>query len=402
MNVSNNKFCVNCGARLAPGARFCEECGQPVQQTRPQPVQPPPAQAPRQPQPPPYAATLQEPAFSQEPPPAQSYPPSGRAPNPGPSKGLVALVVVAGVAALVVCVLVGIVAYKRFLGPGSARATATTSQQAANPSSPDTQPPAAAEQPVAVDQPVATEPPAEINQPAAEEPPAAPEPSSGLAYYEFAGISFSYDPSLATFMDTELFEANTGGDVPPWELMPQYTRLTLQGYPLSDTNQMPQIFVIPLAEYMDANPDVNAPLEDLQQMILAKRTNALPDQLPCFPLTYANQMIVSNVAYLDFQNGSGVRYLTQVGQGEYPINNQGLVYTFQGLSDDGMWLVSAVLPVSNAILPDPELVLADPKFTDDHLSYIVETRVQLEEQPDGSYLPDLALLDALFQTFLAK
>ena len=43
----------------------------------------------------------------------------------------------------------------------------------------------------------------------------------------------------------------------------------------------------------------------------------------------------SQVQYLDFKNGTGVRYLTQFDQGILPINNYELVYTYQGLTSDG-------------------------------------------------------------------
>ena len=53
-----------------------------------------------------------------------------------------------------------------------------------------------------------------------------------------------------------------------------------------------------------------------------------------------------------FGSGGGIRYLTLYAQYYAPINNHDLFYTYQGLTNDGKYWVSAILPINNPILPD--------------------------------------------------
>ena len=226
--------------------------------------------------------------------------------------------------------------------------------------------------------------------------PASPEVQ--LGQYNNEGIRFIYDPSLAGFIETETLSAQTGDDLPPWELYPEHKVLSLLGYPLSGTFHEPKIFIYPAQDYQAINPAIGDQVANLQQMLIGRRTDFLPDTLPFFTLWNAGQVISSQIKYLDFKNGAGVRYLTQYGQGAYPIDNQLLFYTFQGITSDKNWLISAILPVKNDVLPDPNTLLADPDFFDNYAAYLESAKILLDDLPESSYLPGLTLLDALFQS----
>ena len=62
------------------------------------------------------------------------------------------------------------------------------------------------------------------------------------------------------------------------------------------------------------------------------------------PLMNAVQQMHTRVEYVQFKGGEGVSYLAQYAQGPVPVNNGELFYTFQGLTDDGEFYVSAILP----------------------------------------------------------
>jgi hypothetical protein len=107
------------------------------------------------------------------------------------------------------------------------------------------------------------------------------------------------------------------------------------------------------------------------------------------------------VEFLTFQGGEGVRYLAQHGQGPAPINNQELFYTFQGLTDDGSHYVAAILPVTDASLPDNVEDLSESEWqalVENFAPYIQDVTEALEAQPDESFTPSLADLDAMVQT----
>lgn len=364
--------CQKCGAPLAADARFCEECGTPV-------------------------AT----SASGGSPPAKAHPSKRTQPAAKISSqpvwlaaGLIAIVIVGAMIALAVRQ-----AQKPDVNPTQAALLPAETQVETGVDSPTASLPEViiateASEPAEQISPATAEP---TLPPAVDTPlPAAQDPQVGL--YDFEGVNFSYDPALAAFIETETVSAQTGNDLPPWELYPQHRVLSLRGYPLSGTFHEPKIIIYPTQEYLDTNPAIGDQVANLQQMLIGRRTDFLPDSLPFFTLWNAGQVIFSQIKFLDFKNGSGVRYITQYGQGVYPIDNQLLFYTFQGITSDKNWLISAILPVNNAVLPDPNTLLADPDFFDNYAAYLESTKILLDDLPDSSYLPGLALLDALFQS----
>ncbi len=124
--------------------------------------------------------------------------------------------------------------------------------------------------------------------------------------------------------------------------------------------------------------------------------------LPFLPMWNAAQMFSANVEYIDFQNGSGLRYLTMFGQAIYPIDNMNLFYTFQGITDDGRYYISAILPVIHGGLPNDGASLLDDYegFIENWDNYLAETLTFLEEQPPQSFLPNLEDLDAMMSSFV--
>ena len=68
-------------------------------------------------------------------------------------------------------------------------------------------------------------------------------------------LQFSMDAgSLATGTLVETVAAVPASDAPPyWEVLPEYTRVTLQGYPVSSHLMQPQIFIYPVEELIKVN-----------------------------------------------------------------------------------------------------------------------------------------------------
>jgi hypothetical protein len=121
--------------------------------------------------------------------------------------------------------------------------------------------------------------------------------------------------------------------------------------------------------------------------------------MPFLPPFNAAQVMHAQISYLDFENGQGVRYLTQFDQAPLPINSFELIYTFQGLTDDGQTYVAAVLPVTHPDLPATPLVNEQQiAELSDFAAYLAQTVAWLEQQPGDSFTPNLAQLDALIQS----
>ncbi len=243
--------------------------------------------------------------------------------------------------------------------------------------------------------------------PTPEQPTEAPtqEPTAlppNLNAIDFSGVTFAYDKSIASDVQPSIIEARSGTDTPPWDQSPQQKSFEFTGYSVTGANLTPRIAIYPVQEYVDLNPDVSDSVESLQQLLNDRQTTDLPDSLPFLPTWNAGQVMYAKAKFLDFKSGSGIRYVTQYAQGVVPVSSGAIFYTFQGLSQDGNWWVSAVLPLSNPILPDPSTITLDQNFMSNFKTYVADVKEQLNNQPDNSYQPDLALLDAIFESLELK
>lgn len=121
------------------------------------------------------------------------------------------------------------------------------------------------------------------------------------------------------------------------------------------------------------------------------------NSLPFLPFFNAQSMMHTRGEYFSFRNGSGIRYLTQFGQAAGPIHNRELLYTFQGLTDDGAYYVAAVFPVAQADLP-ADIASADTSFPDGFEAYIQGMKAALAAADPASFTPNLETLDGMVTT----
>lgn len=186
----------------------------------------------------------------------------------------------------------------------------------------------------------------------------------------------------------------TGG--PWWEAMPEYTRLTMQGYPVAKHVRQAQVFVYPVAG-LAVNQAAAKAVADLQALLDSRQVG---ETLPALPLINEAQAFHAQVQFLDFANLSGVRYLTTYGQAAVPISNRALFYTFQGLTNDGKYYIAVVLPANSPELPADEALPAEQRadFVEKYPAYRAETVALLDAQSAAAFTPDLSLLDALVES----
>ena len=220
----------------------------------------------------------------------------------------------------------------------------------------------------------------------------------------FGGVSFSFDDTLAAQVNPEIIPAATDPDMPDWAIYPEYVEFSFEGYVLADTFHEARILVYPVAEYQGLIEYVGEVVADLE-WLLAERPAVPVDALPFLPMWNAGALIETQISYLVFQNGSGVRSLTQHGQSWWPINNTDLFYTFQGLTADGAFYVVGIFPISSPILlnsGDDYAMDNYDFFAENFENYTNDIASQLNAQLGDSYNPALDLLDALFQSLLVE
>ncbi len=232
--------------------------------------------------------------------------------------------------------------------------------------------------------------------------PAAPAAQvAGDAGEMYEGIRLAPPPGLDLRASGARVPAEAGGADGPWWLpVPQHREIALEGYPVEGNAQAARVLVYPVEEFAATNAEAASRIETLRQL-LQKQAVEPGMQLPFLPLVNAGGALQARVKFLTFEGGQGVRYLTQLGQGPEPINNEGLFYTFQGLTDDGANYVAAILPVAHAALPESVASVPESERQaqlENFGQYVADTTAMLEAQAEDSFTPSLAQLDALMQS----
>jgi len=235
-------------------------------------------------------------------------------------------------------------------------------------------------------------------------PPTAVVPPANTTPFHYNGIEFDYPNALAGSLEAQTVEEISGGDVAPWEIGPEYRQVAFQGYVLPDTFHVPQMLVYPVERFIELNSAVGDVVDDLRA-VLANPAAAY-ESLPLLPPWNAAQLIHVQVQAIQFKNGSGIRYLTQYAQSASPINNRDLFYTFQGLTNDGQYYISLVLPVSHPSLPATfEEFMAGKDynaFAGEYVSYLSQVTIDLNALAPESFTPSLPDLDAMLATLSVR
>lgn len=227
---------------------------------------------------------------------------------------------------------------------------------------------------------------------------------SGISI-NFENINIIIPDKLASGATSEKFPADPVGTVGGgWSA---YTSFTLNSYPLQGTMMPPVIRIFLAEEFRLRDPIVNEQMDNLKS-ILSNPSNSL-DNLPVLPIQFAARHFQSQEQVINFQNGSGIRYLTQFDQYPAIVSNQEMFYIFMGLSQDGKYFISAYLPTSAAFLPadsNPQTALpvdGIPYPSNNEVNIYYSTIAEKLNGTDPStFNPALPVLDALIQSILIK
>jgi hypothetical protein len=213
----------------------------------------------------------------------------------------------------------------------------------------------------------------------------------------FSKLSLVIPQGLAASVSEEKVAAVPPSEgMPWWEVQPANVQYPIQGYALTDAFHEPKIYVYPIAEYVAINEDLAKSIDTLKSLINSP-DQPLPERLPFLPAFNAGQMFHSNFETVTFQNGSGIRYLTEFSQFPHPITNYGMFYTFQGVTNDGLYYVSAILPINIGFLigyPTP----TDQGNFDEIQKEVELVTQQLNNSTPESFTPSMLTLDSMIQS----
>ena len=223
----------------------------------------------------------------------------------------------------------------------------------------------------------------------------------------FGSLRLVLPPGVASGIRGTQFPRAEGPDVAPWDVTPGHTQLKLEGYLLQGKSQQPQILVYPAQGYGEQYPGAFESLHRLNNILGGMPMSS--DVLPTVPFFNAQQAFASNSQVISFQNGRGVRFLTEYAQYPVSANNTDLFYEFQGVTSDGAYYIIAILPIRGPLLAetsDGEAVLplggipypnmADPNA--DWQGYYSAVTNLLNGTSPEAFSPTIDQLDLLIQS----
>ena len=210
-------------------------------------------------------------------------------------------------------------------------------------------------------------------------------------------VSVSVEP-VAEEVARTLVPATGGGDAPPWGRVPEHVQLSIEGYALDDTFHEPAIRIYPVTAFSEMSGPADLVISQVQALV-QEQPAELPAQLPLLPPFNAAQMFYAQPEFLEGDGGQGIRFVSQYSQARVPANNHELFYTYQGLTDDGRYYVSVILPVFAPFLPDQAEMPEDPESFDAGFEgYVADVVDQLNALDAGDFVPSLDALDAVVRS----
>ncbi|MFN8382809.1 MAG: hypothetical protein U0V02_12750 [Anaerolineales bacterium] len=177
--------------------------------------------------------------------------------------------------------------------------------------------------------------------------------------------------------------------------MPQHVKVLLNLYALNGTLYEPHILIFRSDEYAQYT-------ENTANIISAMQSLQYVDGQP-LPESLGSDFMAQTHA-INFKNGHGVRYLTQVFTNFNPVNNSDLIYYYQGITDDGKYYVEAILPIGASFLAADDNINtplpADgiPFDMNNFQGYLDAVAQRLNSTDTFSFTPYLDYLDAMIES----
>lgn len=234
----------------------------------------------------------------------------------------------------------------------------------------------------------------------------------------FAGLTTTYGkltivvpPGVANGASGSEYPRLDGIDAAWWQLTPGHTEINLNDYyVLQGKSHQPQIIVYPAQGYAELVPVAFESMHRLNNILYDPSALISTEQLPAVPFFNAVQVFATNIQRISFQNGKGVRFLTEYAQYAASANNNDLFYEFQGLTSDGAYYIVAILPITMPMLaetsdgsaPLPPGGIPYTYFTEgsnaDMKGYYADVTALLNGTSPESFVPTISQLDALIES----
>jgi hypothetical protein len=230
----------------------------------------------------------------------------------------------------------------------------------------------------------------------------------------FENVSFDYDENWIAEVKSEIIPASP---LENKDDKPDYVKSKTVNFKLTysnakyDDDDAAEISVYKIEEYKNAFSPVPGYVTEKEirklRKILRKSSKIKPSgsELPYVPWVDAHQVFHAKTRIINFQNGKGLLFLTQIGLDAVSVvNGDELHYCFQGFTDDGQYFVFADFPVSAKGLPEGDdaeeywTIERYQKNRKKYEKYIDGTAEKLEDFSNDKFTPNLAKIEDILSS----
>ena len=177
--------------------------------------------------------------------------------------------------------------------------------------------------------------------------------------------------------------------------LPKCLRLTFDNEKMKFYNAYDErhLFVFSLNKYAALYKDAERKhvfeqrLRVIKKIITSGSDRGVSD-IPIFPETDAGQTFHNQLRSVKFKQGSGFSFISRISNGDPPLSNDDQFYCFEGLSNDGKYLVVFSTHIKSSGMK-PNLSI------DKGVAYLAKL-------PRNKFTPDLDTLDRMMQTLDIK
>ncbi len=232
---------------------------------------------------------------------------------------------------------------------------------------------------------------------------------NGINIITFNNFGFSFDSSLATNVNVTQFPGDAPDLEQPGGPEVAHTQFVLYSQPPAPESMFDASVAIRVyriadfagyefpAQQLQQLQALISNRPDLAQFMVVSADNTSENALPLMP---AAQVIRARAQYVQTPSLLGVSYVTVFRQDVSPFTGGEFLYTFQGMSNDGAYYVSAIARLSTNLFPaeipsDFDMDQFNATFND----YLNQSVATLNNAAPEDFTPSLTALEALVQTF---
>jgi heat shock protein HslJ len=224
----------------------------------------------------------------------------------------------------------------------------------------------------------------------------------------FNGFNFSFPSTLATNVNISQVAGTGAGELDVDAPHTQFVLYSGDAMAADDFDPPMTIRVYRTADFTGLETVENQ-RQQLQTLLsergdLAQYSTVAEDgggtELPYLPVANAGQVLRARPQYVNMMGLEGVSYLTVYRQDVSPFTANDFLYTFQGLSSDGQYYVSAIFRLNTDLFPaEIEADFDYDVFSADYINYLTESVTQLNQAGPASFTPSLVDVDTVIQSF---